>query len=68
MPGKGVKSIVNVGAVGQPRDKDTRASYVLFDGETARYRRVVYNYLTAARKIIDAHLPPYFAERLAEGE
>jgi len=36
------KTIVNVGSVGQPRDGDRRASYVLFDGDTVRFRRIPY--------------------------
>ena len=34
------KTLVNVGSVGQPRDADPRACYVLLDGDTLRYRRV----------------------------
>lgn len=40
---KGSKTIVNVGAVGQPRDGDPRACYVTFDGETVRFHRVEYD-------------------------
>ena len=39
-PTNHAKMICNVGSVGMPRDGDSRASYVLFDGETIRYRRV----------------------------
>src|SRR5207249_838750 len=39
----GPKVLCNVGSVGQPRDGDWRACYVLFDGETIRYRRVPYD-------------------------
>ena len=45
------KFFVNVGSVGQPRDGDTRACYVLFDGKTVTYRRVPYDYRVTARKI-----------------
>src|SRR5271166_6188453 len=34
------KTLCNVGSVGQPRDSDRRASYVLLDGKTVRFRRV----------------------------
>ncbi len=39
------KYIINIGSVGQPRDRDPRACYVLFnDGDfTVRYRRVEYD-------------------------
>lgn len=36
------KTIVNVGSVGQPRDGDIRASYVLFDGDLIEFRRITY--------------------------
>ncbi len=38
------KYIVNVGSVGQPRDGDNRACYVLFEGRRVVYRRVQYNF------------------------
>jgi diadenosine tetraphosphatase ApaH/serine/threonine PP2A family protein phosphatase len=37
------KTLVNVGSVGQPRDSDPRACYVLLDGATVRFRRVDYD-------------------------
>jgi diadenosine tetraphosphatase ApaH/serine/threonine PP2A family protein phosphatase len=45
------KTLCNVGSVGQPRDGDPRACYVLFDGETVSFRRVEYDIETAVRKI-----------------
>jgi diadenosine tetraphosphatase ApaH/serine/threonine PP2A family protein phosphatase len=45
------KAMINVGSVGQPRDGDPRACYVLLDGETVRFRRVAYDTAEAARKI-----------------
>jgi predicted phosphodiesterase len=45
------KAMINVGSVGQPRDGDPRASYVLLDGDTVRFRRVVYDTDATARKI-----------------
>jgi diadenosine tetraphosphatase ApaH/serine/threonine PP2A family protein phosphatase len=47
----GSKVLCNVGSVGQPRDGDLRASYVLLDGDTIRFRRVPYDYMATARKI-----------------
>lgn len=35
--------IVNVGSVGQPRDRDIRSCYVIYDGHTVTYRRVAYD-------------------------
>ncbi len=44
--------LVNVGSVGQPRDGDSRASYVLFDGERVQFRRVKYDFETTMEKIL----------------
>jgi len=64
----GQKAYVSVGSVGQPRDGDPRASWVLFDGETVEYRRVPYDHAEAMRRIAAAGLPGYLAERLAHGQ
>jgi diadenosine tetraphosphatase ApaH/serine/threonine PP2A family protein phosphatase len=47
------KCIVNIGSVGQPRDGDVRASYVVFDeeGGVVEWRRVEYDIEKAVRKI-----------------
>ena len=47
----GGKTLCNVGSVGQSRDGDPRACYVLFDGATIRFRRVDYDVAATARKI-----------------
>src|SRR5215208_3069731 len=39
----GRKTLCNVGSVGQPRDGDPRACYVLLDSDTIRFRRVEYD-------------------------
>lgn len=61
--------IINPGSVGQPRDGDARASYVLYDDRAAvlEWRRVAYDIAAAQRKIIDAGLPRFLAERLSVG-
>ena len=48
----GSKAIINVGSVGQPRDKDPRACYVIYDREKIEYRRVLYDAAKAAKKIM----------------
>jgi predicted phosphodiesterase len=50
----GPKVLCNVGSVGQPRDGDLWACYVLLDGNTVRYRRVAYDWEATARKIYAA--------------
>src|SRR5262249_50212917 len=61
----GVRVIINVGSVGQPRDGDSRLSYVLFDGVHLTFVRLPYD-LEAAAAAIRAvpELPVYLAERL----
>lgn len=61
--------LLNPGAVGQPRDGDPRAGYLLFDSEKreALFRRVRYDVERAQRAIRAAGLPDLLAERLAAG-
>jgi diadenosine tetraphosphatase ApaH/serine/threonine PP2A family protein phosphatase len=56
--------------VGQPRDGDPRAGYVLYDSENEIlfYHRVSYDIETAQRKIREAGLPELLAARLALGK
>jgi diadenosine tetraphosphatase ApaH/serine/threonine PP2A family protein phosphatase len=66
-PGKR-QVICNVGSVGQPRDKDPRACYVLFDGQEIRFRRMDYDLATSIRKIHDdPDLNDFLGDRLSEG-
>ena len=66
---RGRRYIVNVGSVGQPRDRDPRAAYAVWDVEAGQVeiRRVGYEVTVARRKIVEAGLPRFLAERLAEG-
>jgi predicted phosphodiesterase len=61
---------VNVGSVGQPRDGDWRAAYVVFDEEKRmiRLRRLRYDLPKTQGKILAAGLPPRLADRLAYGK
>ncbi len=65
----GKKFFVNVGSVGQPRDGDSRASYVLYDtaSRELRFRRVEYDLGRAQARIREAGLPERCATRLATG-
>ena len=64
----GERAIVNIGSVGQPRDGDSRASFVTFDGETVEFHRVTYDIEAVQRKIRAVpQLPDYLADRLAVG-
>ena len=63
------KLIINPGSVGQPRDGDPRASYVIYDSDAGslEFRRVKYDVVATQQKIRKAGLPQYLAERLAFG-
>ena len=64
----GRKTLINTGAVGQPRDGDPRASYVLFDGRLVRFVRLEYDVQKTMDKIYkESRLPHYLADRLAVG-
>jgi predicted phosphodiesterase len=62
--------LINPGGVGQPRDGDPRAAWVLLDTErwTASWRRVEYPIDEAARAIQEAGLPRVLSERLYFGQ
>lgn len=66
---KGKKYFVNVGSVGQPRDGDPRAGYVIYDLEasTIELRRLDYDIEKTQAKILKAGLPERLANRLASG-
>lgn len=63
------KVLFNVGSVGQPRDGDTRACYVVFNPQhgTVEFRRVSYDFRITKRKIFRASLPRFSGQRLALG-
>jgi len=67
-PGK--KYFVNVGAVGQPRDGNPKAGYVIYDlnESSIELRRLDYDIPKAQKKILEAGLPPRLADRLALGK
>ena len=70
-------SLINVGSVGQPRDGDVRASWVLWDRSddgsaigalgTVQWRRVAYDVARTQAVVRAAGLPEFLADRLAEG-
>lgn len=67
--GTGPFYLINVGSVGQPRDKNNRACYAIWNPEdqTVLYRRVAYDFETTQKKIRLAGLPKKMGTRLAEG-
>lgn len=63
------KTILNPGSVGQPRDRDPRAAYALFDPEKLTWepQRVEYDINAVQARIRESRLPEKHALRLAEG-
>lgn len=66
---KGWKYLINVGSVGQPRNRDPRASFAIYDSDESmvtRYR-LPYDIASAQAKIRESGLPERLATRLAKG-
>jgi predicted phosphodiesterase len=63
------RAILNPGSVGQPRDRDPRASYAIFDDEacTWRNRRVPYDITAVQARMVAAGLPSRHIQRLTAG-
>ena len=66
----GYRYLINVGSVGQPRNRDPRASFAVFDSDAkivTRYR-IPYDLRTTQEKILQAGLPEHLANRLENGK
>ncbi len=65
----GRRYLVNPGSVGQPRDRNPRASYAIYDSEekTVSFDRVSYDARSTRSKILKAGLPPVLGDRLLLG-
>lgn len=64
----GRKTLCNVGAVGQPRDGDWRACYIMLTDDTIKYRRVEYDVEATIKKIYAIpDLENFLGDRLREG-
>ena len=63
------KQILNPGSVGQPRDRDPRAAYAIYDTDARTWtpRRAAYNIPEVQERIRAAGLPEKHAVRIAEG-
>lgn len=60
--------LLNPGSVGQPRDRDSRAAFAIYDTEgIVEFGRVSYDIETAMQKILKAGLPDFLAYRLNLG-
>jgi len=61
--------IINPGSVGQPRDGDPRAAFIIYDTDKKIIDtlRISYNIISAQKKILAAQLPSSLAQRLEIG-
>ena len=65
---EGYRAIVNPGGVGQPRDGDPRAAFMIYDTERGfEFYRVPYDFEKTQEKITNAGLPQFLAVRLQFG-
>lgn len=63
------RMMLNPGSVGQPRDRDPRAAYAVYETESRQWeaRRVAYNVKEVQQRLREAGLPEKHAVRLGEG-
>lgn len=64
-----VRAIINPGSVGQPRDRDPRAAFAIFNTENNlwNYRRVEYDITAVQERMVKHKLPDRHIQRLAAG-
>src|SRR5579859_7411489 len=65
---EGYRAIVNPGGVGQPRDGDPRAAFMIYDTRRGfEFYRIPYDFEKTQEKITNAGLPQFLAVRLQFG-
>lgn len=66
---EGCRYVVNVGSVGQPRDGNNKAGFCIYDSgkQEILLKRIAYDIGSAQKKIIEAGLPAFLANRLSAG-
>jgi len=66
---EGASYLINPGSIGQPRDRNPKASCLLYDSDhrTVRFHRLEYDIAAAQKRIREAELPAGLADRLADG-
>jgi predicted phosphodiesterase len=65
----GVRHMLNPGSLGQPRDRNPKCSFALYDAEAGTFtvHRIEYAVEKVRRKILDAGLPATLGDRLRSG-
>ncbi len=68
-PLDGRRWIINPGGLGQPRDRDPRPNYGIYDDKkgTVEHRRITYDIGATQQKMQRAGLPAYLIDRLSQG-
>ncbi len=63
------KYMINPGSIGQPRDKNPRATFLIYDDRRGivKFYRINYNIRKARKKILNAGLPEILGDRLLDG-
>ncbi len=64
---RGHKAYICVGSVGQPRDRDVRASFATLDDDVLTFHRVAYDVQRTRAKILAAGLNRFLGDRLVDG-
>ena len=66
---KDTRYLINVGSIGQPRDRNPKASYAIFDTDkmTVTWHRVSYDIPSVQKAILATSLPESNAKRLPLG-
>ncbi|MBN1758667.1 MAG: metallophosphoesterase family protein [Chitinispirillaceae bacterium] len=65
----GARLLINVGSVGQPRDRNPKSCYGIFDSDNGdfSYRRVAYNIDKTQQKMKKIKMPEFLISRLEDG-
>lgn len=63
----GAQAHANPGSVGQPRDGDPRASYLVIDGQTLNFHRVAYDIAALVARMQELGFPDYLTRKLETG-
>lgn len=66
---KNIRYLINPGSIGQPRDGNPKASYLVYDskGYSITLFRIPYDFKKTQKSIMDAGLPIHLASRLERG-
>jgi predicted phosphodiesterase len=66
---EGARLLINVGSVGQPRDRNPKSCYGIFDTDSSEfvYRRIAYNIEKTQQKMKKIKMPEFLISRLEDG-